>query len=117
MKKLQTVIPEHQIGRKKNTKPKKNILKNVKFQNLHILSREIQLSNYLLFLSVMQPMKDFQATASTNIDEVIDAYEHAVLSIWPKNRYTVGLSTKYFLIPLAYFPTTISDAILMMLED
>ncbi|CAD5114012.1 DgyrCDS3174 [Dimorphilus gyrociliatus] len=45
----------------------------------------------------------------SNTHEVIDAYENAILSIWPKNRYTVGLFEKYVIIPLTYLPTTISD--------
>ncbi|CAD5114016.1 DgyrCDS3178 [Dimorphilus gyrociliatus] len=49
---------------------------------------------------------------SDRIDYVTDAYEHSILSVWPKNRYSVGNLAKYVIVPLSYFPTSISDGIL-----
>ncbi|CAD5121795.1 DgyrCDS10270 [Dimorphilus gyrociliatus] len=64
----------------------------------------------------LKPYDDFWVSASNKIYEVVDAYEHAILSIWPKNRYAVGFTARYLMIPLCYIPTTISDYIYLALE-
>ncbi|CAD5126918.1 DgyrCDS14932 [Dimorphilus gyrociliatus] len=45
------------------------------------------------------------------VEDVTNAYEHAILSVWPKNRYSVGNMAKYVIIPLSYLPTSITDKI------
>lgn len=51
-------------------------------------------------------------TASERVDDVIDAYESAVFSLWPQYRYLVGddARTLYFILP--HLPECISDYIL-----
>ncbi|CAJ0938319.1 unnamed protein product, partial [Mesorhabditis belari] len=46
---------------------------------------------------------------SDDLNAVVDAYEHALLSRFPKSRYWVGLDTIFFYIPLATLPTFLQD--------
>ncbi|CAD5121153.1 DgyrCDS9691 [Dimorphilus gyrociliatus] len=51
----------------------------------------------------------FNNSASSNLDEVIDYYEHAILSKYPKKRYNkLGEPS----VVLSYFPSIITDNIL-----
>lgn len=42
---------------------------------------------------------------STNFNEVIDAYTHAITSKHPKIRYICGWDAKFLLIPLSFMPS------------
>lgn len=46
----------------------------------------------------------FDRAASIDTDQVVDAYEHAVLGKYPKSRYLVGSEAKYIAGPISYLP-------------
>lgn len=50
--------------------------------------------------------------ASSKIEEVTNAYEHAIFSKYPKRRYPLGYDCKYFAIPISLLPSWISDYIM-----
>ena len=49
---------------------------------------------------------------SERLDDVVDAYKHALLSRYPRARYVVGKDTKYFVIPVQWLPEWLGDWIL-----
>jgi alpha-amylase/alpha-mannosidase (GH57 family) len=51
---------------------------------------------------------------SSNIEVVMDAYEHALTSIFPKKRYSVGKQAKYAFIPISYMPSFMQDFVLSL---
>ena len=53
---------------------------------------------------------------SERLDDVVDAYEHALLGRFPRARYVVGTDAKILWIPLANAPTCVGDAVLRYLE-
>ena len=46
---------------------------------------------------------------SSDLHEVVQAYEHAVLGIFPRGRYVVGSDAKYNDWPLTLLPEWMSD--------
>ncbi|XP_077978727.1 retinol dehydrogenase 7-like [Glandiceps talaboti] len=54
---------------------------------------------------------------STKTYLVVDAMEHALSSVRPKRRYSVGLDAKVFWIPLSLLPAWISDPIHIKLSN
>jgi len=49
--------------------------------------------------------------SSLRINDVVDAYKHALLAMFPRARYVVGLDAKYFWLPLQMLPEWMSDYI------
>nr|XP_056710964.1 retinol dehydrogenase 16-like [Euleptes europaea] len=47
-----------------------------------------------------------------NLYMVTDCIEHALLSCYPRTRYSVGWDTKLFYIPVSYLPTSVADYVL-----
>ena len=47
--------------------------------------------------------------ASDRISDVVDAYEHALLGVFPRARYVVGLDARFFFMPLQKLPEWLSD--------
>ncbi|XP_005108509.1 retinol dehydrogenase 7-like [Aplysia californica] len=53
--------------------------------------------------------------ASTDIDQVVDAYVHAITSKFPRTRYVVGNDAKFIYIPLSLVPDWCGDWIVRSL--
>ena len=47
--------------------------------------------------------------ASPKIDDVVDAYEHAVLGYYPRGRYIPGANGKYLFWPMTKMPEWLTD--------
>ena len=52
-------------------------------------------------------MSGVDLVANSNLSEVINAYEHALLSPRPKLRYVCGLDARLLFIPLSFLPSAI----------
>ncbi|XP_060616926.2 17-beta-hydroxysteroid dehydrogenase type 6-like [Anolis sagrei] len=50
--------------------------------------------------------------ANTNLYLVTDCMEHALMSRYPRTRYSAGLDAKLFYIPLSYMPTFVGDYVM-----
>ncbi|XP_062979198.1 17-beta-hydroxysteroid dehydrogenase type 6-like [Elgaria multicarinata webbii] len=48
-------------------------------------------------------------TANTNLSLVTDHIEHALLSRYPRTRYSPGWDAKLFFIPFSYLPASVQD--------
>ncbi|XP_008070760.1 17-beta-hydroxysteroid dehydrogenase type 6-like [Carlito syrichta] len=57
-------------------------------------------------------MKKQLSKCSTNLYLVTDCMEHALTSVHPRTRYSVGWDAQFFFIPLSYLPTSLADYIL-----
>lgn len=60
----------------------------------------------------MQRATKDMAMSSERVDEVIDAYEHAILAWFPRFRYVIGKSTGILCV-LSHLPEWITDAVMM----
>jgi len=49
---------------------------------------------------------------TTTIDDVVDAYEHALFGRYPRARYVVGRDAKFIYLPLQWLPEWLGDWIL-----
>ncbi len=49
---------------------------------------------------------------SERIDDVVDAYEHALYSMFPRARYVVGFDANYIWLPLQALPEWLGDWLL-----
>lgn len=47
--------------------------------------------------------------ASKRIDDVIDAYEHALFAVRPRARYVLGFDANYFWLPVQCLPEWLGD--------
>ncbi|KAJ1160115.1 hypothetical protein NDU88_000617 [Pleurodeles waltl] len=54
----------------------------------------------------------FQQLCNTDLSPVADCMEHALTAKHPWTRYSAGWDAKYFLIPLSYMPTVLSDYVM-----
>jgi len=50
---------------------------------------------------------------SEKIDDVVNAYKHALLAVFPRARYVVGLDARFLWLPLQMLPEWMSDFILV----
>ncbi|XP_077861852.1 retinol dehydrogenase 7-like [Saccoglossus kowalevskii] len=48
---------------------------------------------------------------SPRTDKVINAFEHALTSWWPRTRYIVGFDANFLLIPITFLPAFITDVL------
>ena len=46
---------------------------------------------------------------SSRLNDVVEVYEHALFSYWPRARYVVGIFAKLFFLPLQYLPEWLGD--------
>ena len=58
-------------------------------QSLGVLSR------LMSYVSVKLAYMDIKRTASDRISDVVDAYENALLAMFPRGRYVVGWTLSY----------------------
>ncbi|OCT95721.1 hypothetical protein XELAEV_18013409mg [Xenopus laevis] len=68
----------------------------------------------LYYQQYIQSMERLMGSASTRLQEVTDCMEHALTAIHPWTRYSPGLDSKLFFIPLSYLPTVISDYVVRL---
>ncbi|XP_017947370.1 retinol dehydrogenase 7 [Xenopus tropicalis] len=68
----------------------------------------------LYYQQYMQSMERLMGSASKRLHEVTDCMEHALTAIYPWTRYSPGLDSKLFFIPLSYLPTVVSDYVLRL---
>jgi len=54
----------------------------------------------------------FEAMSSPRVDDVVDAYHHALLGLFPRARYVVGKDAKFIWLPLQWMPEWLGDWIL-----
>nr|XP_009487286.1 PREDICTED: 17-beta-hydroxysteroid dehydrogenase type 6-like [Pelecanus crispus] len=66
--------------------------------------------NYLKEL-LLRPRKMLQK-CSSNLMLVTNCMEHALISRFPRARYSAGWDAKLFFIPLSYLPSALTDVIL-----
>ena len=52
---------------------------------------------------------------STRLDDVVDAYEHAMFARCPRDRYQIGWDSRLLFIPLSNLPAWIQDILLQFL--
>lgn len=73
----------------------------------------------MLYVSAVQFITSdlVQNRASLKLNEVIDAYEHALLGKYPRARYVVGADARFFDIPLTWLPEFVTDWILRKLNS
>jgi 11-cis-retinol dehydrogenase len=50
------------------------------------------------------------------VDDVVDAYEHAVFGRYPRARYVVGILYKLVFLPLQALPEWLSDWIMDLVD-
>ena len=53
-----------------------------------------------------------EAKANPRIEDVVDAYYHAITSKFPKLRYAVGWDANLLYVPSSFFPTWIQDILI-----
>jgi len=58
----------------------------------------------------------FRKIGSNNFEPVVDAYEHALLGLYPRARYMVGKDAKFFFLPIQWLPEWLGDFILGKLD-
>ncbi|KAJ8023134.1 Retinol dehydrogenase 7 [Holothuria leucospilota] len=49
---------------------------------------------------------------SPRLDPVVDAYIHALISRWPKKRYTIGWDAYLIWVPFSYLPSCVTDPVI-----
>lgn len=59
----------------------------------------------------------YETSAATDLGPVVDAYEHALLGVYPRARYMVGFDAKYIYNPIALAPEWLGDWILRRIND
>ena len=53
---------------------------------------------------------------STRLSDVLDAYEHALLGVYPRARYVVGKDARFLWLPIQALPEWLGDWILESLS-
>jgi len=69
---------------------------------------------YKYFVSTGLPK--FIDLGSSRVDDVVDAYQHALLGTYPRARYLVGFDAKYIWMPLQWMPEWLGDWLLTKLD-
>jgi len=52
---------------------------------------------------------EFIKIGSFKFDKVVDAYQHALLGLYPRARYMVGADAKYIFLPIQWMPEWLGD--------
>jgi len=58
----------------------------------------------------------FDEIASPRLDDVVDAYQHALLGTYPRARYLVGFDAKFIWMPLQWMPEWLGDWLLTKVD-
>ncbi|XP_069508929.1 17-beta-hydroxysteroid dehydrogenase type 6-like isoform X3 [Ambystoma mexicanum] len=59
-----------------------------------------------------EPQRAWKGLQNTNLHLVVDTMQHGITAVHPRTRYSPGWDSKFFYIPLSYFPTIIVDYVL-----
>ncbi|PIO22755.1 hypothetical protein AB205_0135600 [Aquarana catesbeiana] len=63
----------------------------------------------IVYTSSILALKGLTQATSPRPYEVSDCMEHALTAVHPWTRYSPGLDSKLYFLPVSYFPTAISD--------
>ncbi|KAK2146687.1 hypothetical protein LSH36_589g01086 [Paralvinella palmiformis] len=83
------------------------------WNRLTLEKREEYGEEYLETIKNISIKKGVTKMSSLRINDVVDAYKHALLAMFPRARYIVGLDAKYVWLPLQMLPEWMSDYILV----
>jgi len=61
---------------------------------------------------VTSGLAKFEDVSSPRVDDVVDAYQHALLGTYPRARYLVGFDAKFIWMPLQWMPEWLGDWLL-----
>jgi len=78
--------------------------------------REEYGEDYLKYVSGEGLDKDIKLLGSPRVSDVVNAYEHALLGLYPRARYVIGFDAKYIWLPLQWMPEWMGDMILGKLD-
>ncbi|KAE9546284.1 hypothetical protein FO519_010504, partial [Halicephalobus sp. NKZ332] len=56
-----------------------------------------------------------EAKANPRVEEVVEAYYHAITSRFPKLRYAVGMDANLVYVPSSFLPTWLQDFVVRMI--
>lgn len=56
-----------------------------------------------------------EAKANPKIEDVVDAYHHAITSRFPKLRYAIGLDANFLYVPSSILPTWLQDILIRLM--
>ena len=72
---------------------------------------------YVYIVAISEVLKNFVGgIVSERIHDVLDAYEHALLGLYPRARYIVGKDAKYIWLPIQAMPEWMGDAFLRLVS-
>lgn len=80
------------------------------------IERPMRTTANMRSLGKLLTWKTLDGLCAQQIDPVVDAYFHAVTSVWPQSRYYPGWDSKLFFRPLSLLITPVQDWILLTLE-
>ena len=70
----------------------------------------------LYFIVTHMLTEDTLPFLSTRLDDVVDSYEHAIFAQYPRDRYQVGLDSRFFFIPISNLSACIQDFLMKVLS-
>jgi len=65
---------------------------------------------------VLKAIRDAEKVSFPQMSDVLDAYEHALLGVYPRARYVVGYDARFFWLPLQALPEWLGDWIMECLN-
>jgi len=67
---------------------------------------------YYKYLVSQSGLGAFEKMSSSRVEDVVDAYHHALLGLFPRARYVVGKDAKFIWLPLQWMPEWLGDYLL-----
>ena len=64
----------------------------------------------------LKDIGDLEKITSSRLSDVLDAYEHALLGVYPRTRYVVGNDARFLWLPVQALPEWLADWILECLD-
>jgi len=68
------------------------------------------------FVKYGEGLTAVEMRCSERLDDVVDAYEHALLGRYPRARYVVGKDAQFLWIPLSNMPACVGDYVMAYLQ-
>jgi len=78
--------------------------------------REEYGEEYFKYMSSHQALDRYRASGSDRITDVVDAYEHALLGLFPRARYMVGRDAIFLYLPIQWMPEWLGDWVFEKLD-
>ena len=69
-----------------------------------------------MFVLGLKAIRSVEKFTFPEMSDVLDAYEHALLGVYPRARYVVGNDARFFWLPLQALPEWLGDWILECLK-